>query len=345
MSGIQIKNLSLRLGHRQILDEVKLEAQAGDFIVLAGPSGSGKSSLLRCIAGLHAISAGEIRRGDERLDLLPPGRRDIAMVFQDHALMPHLDVLGNLTFGLRARGIKRDKANQRAHEVAERLGLQALLKNKPAQISGGEQQRVALGRAMLRDAKLVLMDEPLSSLDAPLRVRLRQEILDLHKALGWTTIYVTHDQTEAMSMADRLGILIDGRLQQLAAPQDVYRRPASVEISRFIGAGQTNLLPVEQADTGLRLATESTKLLLALRPESLRLQAGEADICMQVRLCEKEFRGDRIMLHCESQGHELRVLTAEADGLSIGQVFSVGAALQDCRLFDRASGQAVEAQD
>ncbi|MGB1557448.1 MAG: ABC transporter ATP-binding protein, partial [Oceanococcaceae bacterium] len=204
---LQIRGLRVELGGRTIIENLSFTAPTGSFIVLMGASGSGKSTLLRALAGLNPCTAEELRLGSTDLRPLPPAKRGVAMVFQDHALFPHLSVEQNLVFGLRARGVGATESAARAKRVAAELGISALLPRRVPGLSGGERQRVALGRALLREAPLVLMDEPLSSLDAPLRAKMRQDILRLHRQRGWTTVYVTHDPVEALAMADWLGLI------------------------------------------------------------------------------------------------------------------------------------------
>lgn len=314
VAGLDIADLSVQLGGQTVLHNIELRAQHGEFVVLAGPSGSGKSTLLRAIAGLLPCAAGRIAAGGFALDGLPPGKRDIAMVFQDHALMPHLTVAGNLMFGLRARGTARRVAQARAADVAERLGLGELLHRPASQLSGGERQRVALGRAMLRDARLVLMDEPLSSLDAPLRARMRREILELHRRQGWTTVYVTHDQAEALSMADRLGVLIDGVLQQVDAPLALYQQPANTAVAAFLGQPAMQLFNAEASSAGVwllgrdravTLGTASARLVAGIRAEAVEvdgslwspLQSGSWPV--PARISRVEHLGDVQWLHCD----------------------------------------------
>lgn len=274
-TGLVLHELRAGHGGAPVLDGLSLQAAPGELLVLAGPSGGGKSTLLRVIAGLLEAESGEIWLDGARLDGRPPRERPVGMVFQHHGLLPHLDVLQNLCFGLRARGLRRSAAEARARAAAATLGLDHLLARYPRELSGGERQRVALGRALLRDARLLLMDEPLSSLDAPLRARMRSEILALHRRIGGTTLYVTHDQAEALSLADRLGILHQGRLQQIGPPELLYARPANLFVARFLGNPAINLLQGAITDTGLCWRGEtvapasapSRPVQLGVRPE------------------------------------------------------------------------------
>ena len=224
------------------VEDFNLEIRDKEFLVLVGPSGCGKSTTLRMIAGLEEISSGDLFIGDKRVNDVPPKDRNIAMVFQNYALYPHMDVYNNMAFGLKLRKFKKDEIKKRVDNAAKILGLETLLNRKPKALSGGQRQRVALGRAIVRDAEVFLMDEPLSNLDAKLRVQMRAEIQKLHSRLQTTTIYVTHDQTEAMTMATRLVVMKDGIIQQVGAPKEVYDEPDNVFVGGFIGSPAMNFL-------------------------------------------------------------------------------------------------------
>ncbi|HZO01268.1 MAG TPA: ATP-binding cassette domain-containing protein, partial [Burkholderiales bacterium] len=238
MATVSLRSLSKRYPGAENLavDSVSLEVAHGEFMVLLGPSGCGKSTTLRMIAGLESISSGELAIEGRRVNDVPAKDRDIAMVFQSYALYPHMSVLDNLAFGLRRRGIERGEIERRVREVAATLGLADLLKRKPHALSGGQRQRVALGRAIVRDPKVFLFDEPLSNLDAALRVGMRGELIKLHHRLGATMIYVTHDQVEAMTMGDRICIMHGGKVAQIGAPLEVYRNPADLFVASFLGS-------------------------------------------------------------------------------------------------------------
>ena len=224
------------------VDDLSLEVGDGEFLILVGPSGCGKSTALRMVAGLEKISAGEIRVDGQRINDVPPKERDIAMVFQNYALYPHMTVAKNLAFGLKQRKTPREDLQRRVAEMSDLLGLESLMQRRPGQLSGGQRQRVAMGRALVREPKVFLLDEPLSNLDAKLRVQMRAELKKLHHRLGITTLYVTHDQVEAMTLGDRIAVMNDGALQQLGVPQDVYDQPANVFVAAFIGSPPMNLL-------------------------------------------------------------------------------------------------------
>src|SRR5436189_2562070 len=229
------------------VDDVSLRIGDGEFIVLVGPSGCGKSTLLRLIEGLEETSQGTIAIGGTDVTTLAPRRRDIAMVFQSYALYPHMNVRQNIGYGLKVRRTPRDEAKRRVEEVAELLGLEALLDRRPAQLSGGQRQRVAMGRAIVREPKAFLMDEPLSNLDAKLRVGMRASLAQLHTRLSTTTVYVTHDQTEAMTLGQRVAVLRDGKVLQVAPPQELYDRPRNLFVAEFIGSPAMNLVGADLA--------------------------------------------------------------------------------------------------
>ncbi|PZN09374.1 MAG: glycerol-3-phosphate ABC transporter ATP-binding protein [Bacillota bacterium] len=242
MARVELRGVTKRFGQTVAVDNVSLTIEDGEFLVLVGPSGCGKSTLLRLIAGLEEVSEGEIYIDDRPVNDVPPKDRDVAMVFQNYALYPHMTVYDNMAFGLRMRKFPRDEIDRRVRQAAETLGLTHLLKRRPAQLSGGQRQRVALGRAIVRDPKVFLMDEPLSNLDAQLRVQMRTELARLHQRLGTTTIYVTHDQVEAMTLGDRIVVMRDGKLQQVATPHQLYAEPANVFVATFIGSPPMNLV-------------------------------------------------------------------------------------------------------
>ncbi|MDU5335107.1 sn-glycerol-3-phosphate ABC transporter ATP-binding protein UgpC [Enterococcus sp.] len=271
--------------------DFNLEIADREFIVFVGPSGCGKSTTLRMVAGLESISEGEFLINGERMNEVAPKDRDIAMVFQNYALYPHMTVFDNMAFGLKLRKFDKDEIKKRVENAAEILGLTDYLNKKPASLSGGQRQRVALGRAIVRDAKVFLMDEPLSNLDAKLRVAMRAEIAKLHQRLNTTTIYVTHDQTEAMTMADRIVIMKDGIVQQIGSPQEVYNKPKNVFVASFIGSPAMNFFDVtltngyitDGNDLRLRVAEgkykvlkakgyEGKKLIFGIRPEDIHAE-------------------------------------------------------------------------
>jgi len=250
VSSIELDSVSKRFGSVEVISELSLTIHSGEFIAFLGPSGCGKSTLLRMIAGLESVDGGEVRIGGERVDHLPPGARGVAMVFQHYALYPHMTVFDNLAFGLRNIGTPETEIARRIEEAARILEIGHLLKRKPGQLSGGQRQRVAIGRALVKDPKAYLFDEPLSNLDAALRVRTRVELARLHQQTRATTIFVTHDQVEAMTLASRIVVMNARKVEQVGTPMDIYGRPATEFVARFVGSPAMNFLPVSISDRG-----------------------------------------------------------------------------------------------
>jgi multiple sugar transport system ATP-binding protein len=279
-------------GGVRAVDAVELEIQSGEFLVLVGPSGCGKSTLLRMIAGLEEVTSGAITIGGREVTHLSPRDRDIAMVFQNYALYPHYTVEKNLAYGLRVRGTPKAEIHRRVQEVAQMLGLEHLLQRRPNALSGGQRQRVAMGRAIVREPAAFLMDEPLSNLDAKLRVDMRAQLARLHAELGVTTVYVTHDQVEAMTLGQRVAVMRDGRLQQVDSPQNLYRRPQNLFVAAFIGSPPMNLVEAEVADgdvtfAGIRIPladgrAPAGRVILGIRPQDLSLAPPDAAAAFDV---------------------------------------------------------------
>lgn len=242
LTTLSIRNLTKKYGQLTALEDFSLEISSGEFMVLLGPSGCGKTTVLRCIAGLTDITSGKIYIGNELVNKLPPKDRDVAMVFQNYSLYPHMNVYDNIAFPLKMRKVDKEKINESVRKIARLLNIDNLLERKPKEISGGQMQRVALGRALVREPKIFLMDEPLSNLDAKLRTEMRVEIKKLQEKVGITTLYITHDQAEAMSMADNVGVMDSGKLLQLDSPQKVYTEPANQFVASFIGVPPMNFL-------------------------------------------------------------------------------------------------------
>src|SRR5438105_12460569 len=265
MASVTYERVTKSFGDTTAVNELMLEIADGEFMVLVGPSGCGKSTALRMLAGLEKVTEGRILIGDRVVNNIAPQHRDIAMVFQSYALYPHMTVYDNLAFGLRNQKIPKHDIDRRVRRAAEILDLDPLIKRKPKQLSGGQRQRVALGRAIVREPQAFLMDEPLSNLDATLRVQTRAETLKLQKRLVTTTIYVTHDQVEAMTMGDRIAVMSKGVLQQIGTPEELYTRPANTFVAKFIGSPSMNLLP--SAGLGLGGAGQ----LAGFRPEHVQL--------------------------------------------------------------------------
>jgi multiple sugar transport system ATP-binding protein len=267
MASVSLRHVYRRFGDVTAVNDVNIDIQDKEFLVLVGPSGCGKSTTLRLIAGLEEISAGEIMIGDRVVNDVPPKDRDIAMVFQSYALYPHMNVYDNLAFGLRRRRTPKAEVDRRVRATAASLGIENLLTRKPKQLSGGQRQRVAVGRAIVREPKVFLMDEPLSNLDAKLRVETRAYLIKLHQRLQTTVIYVTHDQTEAMTMGTRIAVMKDGFLQQLAAPQEVYDHPANIFVAGFIGSPAMNFFDARLVAEGERLFADTGVFRVQLPPD------------------------------------------------------------------------------
>lgn len=304
--SIRLSGLSKTFGNHRAVNGVDIDIPAGRLSVFLGPSGCGKSTLLRLIAGFEIPDAGRIEIGGREVSGLPPSRRDIAMVFQNYALFPHLSVAENITFGLDLRRVARAERAARLDRVARMMGLDSLLSRKPAQLSGGQQQRVALARAVISERPVCLMDEPLSNLDARLRAEMRAEIRALQRRLGLTMIYVTHDQIEAMTMADQIVLLNEGRVVQSGTPVEIYERPANAFAARFIGTPPMNLCPA--ADLGL-----PGNDLVGIRPEDLSLSASGPGV--PARIAAREYHGADLMLSVVVGGASLLVRLPARDAL------------------------------
>ena len=282
MAEVTIRDVRKAYDGTEVIHGVDVTIADGEFVVLVGPSGCGKSTLLRMIAGLEGITSGDISIGERVVNNVPPSQRDIAMVFQNYALYPHKTVASNMAFALRMRGMNRAEIDSRVKKAAEILGLTPYLDRYPRALSGGQRQRVAMGRAIVRDPSVFLFDEPLSNLDAKLRVQMRTEIRELHQRLKTTTVYVTHDQIEAMTMADKIVVMEDGYIRQVGAPLELYDRPANRFVAGFIGSPSMNFLPgtvrtgaVEVGGTSVPVSlpglSEGDPILLGIRPEDLAL--------------------------------------------------------------------------
>ncbi len=278
MAKVILNNITKFFGHNRVLDQLALSVDDHEFLVLVGPSGCGKSTLLKIIAGLEEATEGAVTIGTQTVTGLPPQDRDIAMVFQSYALYPHMTVYDNMAFGLRMRKVAKGEIDRMVCDVADTLDIAGLLQRKPRQLSGGERQRVALGRAIVRSPRVFLLDEPLSNLDARLRVLMRSEIIKLHRKLQATMIYVTHDQTEAMTMGDRIAVMNGGRILQLGTPEEIYNRPSSLFVAGFIGMPPMNLLPWRQG------------LILGIRPEQMTVDNWDGgDDCLGMNLSNGDF--------------------------------------------------------
>jgi sn-glycerol 3-phosphate transport system ATP-binding protein len=326
---IALENVTKRFNAVTAVDRVSFRAEKGKFVVLLGPSGCGKSTLLRLIAGLEDVTEGSIFIEGRDVTALDPTRRRISMVFQSYALFPHLSVAENIVFGLKVRRMERMEREQRLAHVADLVGLAERLHHKPQQLSGGQRQRVALARAIVSQNPICLMDEPLSNLDAQLRHEMRVEIRALQRRLGMTVVYVTHDQVEAMSMADHVVLLREGRIEQEGTPAELYSRPASTFAARFIGTPAMNLVPLEVVRPG-----EAAGRIFGIRPEHIRI--GSDGIAATVT--SAEYHGADTIVTAQVNGASLLVRAPGQVGLAAGASVRLGWEKRDVHLFESASG-------
>jgi sn-glycerol 3-phosphate transport system ATP-binding protein len=353
LSEIVLTGVSKRFGAATVVDAIDLRAPAGKFLVLLGPSGCGKSTTLRLIAGLEEVSAGRIAIGGRDITHAPPAARGVSMVFQSYALFPHLTVGENIVFGLRVRNVPRDERDRRLDRAARLLGLAALLERKPSQLSGGQQQRVALGRAIVAETPVCLMDEPLSNLDAQLRHEMRREIRQLQRELGITLVYVTHDQVEAMTMADNVVLMREGRIEQDASPAELYARPATTFAARFIGTPPMNLLALEDGPGGARLAGGDGAPLFAgagagrvlgVRPEDLVLDGGDdGALRFAAEIVATEYLGADTVLACRAGAQGFAIRAPGRVERPAGARVAVAAPRHRLHLFDAANGRRLDA--
>lgn len=349
MASVTLRRLSkVYDGGVQALQDLDLEVHDGELLVLLGPSGSGKTTVLRCIAGLEEVTTGEVVIGERVVTTDPPGARDVAMVFQSPALYPHLTIRDNIAFPLELHGVARAQITRRVLEAATRLRLEHVLERRPGQISEGERQRAALGRAIVRGPQLFLLDEPLSRLDAQLRIELRGELLALHRALATTMIYVTHDQTEAMTMGQRIAVLHEGRLRQIGTPAAIYERPADVHVARFIGTPGMSVLQGKGRGKGdgrvieagslaipVELTTYEGELQVGIRPEYVGLCAvdkgvGNAEVVVVEPL------GSETLIHLNAGGQPLVARVPGFADVRVGTQVGVKVDRRRLYLFDSA---------
>jgi len=335
------------------VNDLHLDIADGEFLVLVGPSGCGKTTALRCLAGLEEITAGQIRIGDRVVNRVPSKDRNIAMVFQSYALYPHMTVFDNLAFGLKLLKTPKSEIKRRVDEAAKILNLDQLLDRKPKALSGGQRQRVALGRAIVREPAAFLMDEPLSNLDAKLRVQTRAEILRIQRRLGTTTIYVTHDQVEAMTMGDRIAVMRDGILQQVGTPPQLYMSPVNVFVAAFIGSPAMNFATVRAEDGKLKLgsadlelsgrsATAATErkgkdLLIGFRPEDLEIAdpgATNGGVRLPAKIEVVEYLGNQELLHADAEGNEIVALVPSDRNVKVGERVEFSIPSARLHLFD-----------
>ena len=358
MASVDIRGVKKQFGSVQIIHGVDIEIEDGEFVVLVGPSGCGKSTLLRMIAGLEQISGGEISIGGITVNNLPPKERDIAMVFQNYALYPHMTVYDNMAFSMKLRNAGKAEIDQRVEQAGDILGLKPYFDRYPRQLSGGQRQRVAMGRAIVRDPQVFLFDEPLSNLDAKLRVQMRTEIKALHQRLKTTSIYVTHDQVEAMTMADRIVVMHDGIVEQIGSPLDLYDPPANLFVAGFIGSPAMNFLPGTlrrangaawvESDGGVRLplpalggGLDGQKVTYGIRPEHLTLDGGGVPATVQV----VEPTGADTFVYAQVGGVPICTTFDERHDFSPGQPIALAPRLDAVHLFDAASGAKINRAD
>ena len=362
MARVQLKNLEkIYGGSFKAVHGIDLDIKDGEFMVLVGPSGCAKSTTLRMIAGLEEVSGGEIIIGDQLVNDLSPSRRSIAMVFQNYALYPHMKVRSNLAFGLRIQGVPKPEIKAAVDQVARILEIEPLLDRLPKQLSGGQAQRVALGRALIKKPGVFLFDEPLSNLDAKLRASMRVRITDLHRqlkagGLSSTVVYVTHDQTEAMTMGDRICVMQSGRIMQVATPKELYNHPANLFVAGFIGSPEMNLingafdgndfvigsqrLPVADELLG-RLSARPAEAVLGIRPQHFTL--GDRDAPLSARLLSAEFMGHEVNLHADLEGHRVVCVVGADQFEALGDRDTVRLRpdMKSLHIFDKTDGRNV----
>jgi multiple sugar transport system ATP-binding protein len=355
MASVGIRDVKKAFGTTQVIHGVDISIRDGEFVVLVGPSGCGKSTLLRMIAGLENITGGEIRIGERIVNNVPPKERDIAMVFQNYALYPHMTVAANMGFSLRLRGADKSEIDSRVHRAAEILGLMPLLERFPRQLSGGQRQRVAMGRAIVRDPQVFLFDEPLSNLDAKLRVAMRTEIKELHQRLKTTTVYVTHDQIEAMTMADKIVVMHDGIVEQIGTPLDLYDKPQNQFVAGFIGSPAMNFLHGKvkvngsvafEGPNGVKLplgaapaASDGRPAVYGIRPEHFTIaeDGAEAEIVVV------EPTGSETQVFAKLGGVEIVAVFRERHKFEPGDTVRLKPDPALVHLFDEATGKRLNA--
>ncbi|AIV40945.1 MULTISPECIES: ABC transporter ATP-binding protein [unclassified Curtobacterium] len=344
-------------GTRPAVDSLDLDVADGEFLVLVGPSGCGKSTSLRMLAGLEEVNSGAIRIGERDVTDVPPKDRDIAMVFQNYALYPHMTVAENMGFALKIAGVGKEERATRVQEAAKLLDLEQYLGRKPKALSGGQRQRVAMGRAIVRQPQVFLMDEPLSNLDAKLRVQTRTQIASLQRRLGVTTVYVTHDQTEALTMGDRIAVLKDGILQQVGSPRDLYEKPNNVFVAGFIGSPAMNLLPADVIEGGIKFGTlnhpldrdtlsnaRSGNITVGIRPEDVVVSTSGEGLPVTVDVVEELGADGYLYGHADVNGQRTDIV-ARVDGRShpsIGDTIVITPKQGHVHAFDTESGERLD---
>ena len=318
MANIELKNIEKSFGKNKVINKFNIKINDGEFIVLVGPSGCGKSTLLRMISGLESIDKGEIHLDNKIINNLIPSKRGIAMVFQSYALYPHMNVYENMSFGLKTEKLEKNEIDKKVKDAAKTLQIEDLLDRKPGQLSGGQRQRVAIGRAITRNPKLFLFDEPLSNLDAALRSEMRVEISKLHKKLNINMIYVTHDQIEAMTLADKIVILNNGNVEQVGTPDEIYNNPSNIFVAEFIGVPKMNILKngIESLLKNLNLKPET---YLGIRPEHI-LANGNGEIKLDIKVDLIENLGFEKIIYATFKGQELRIKTSDNISQNLKQI-------------------------
>ncbi|MGO4572368.1 ABC transporter ATP-binding protein [Microvirga sp. 2TAF3] len=349
MASVEIKDVKKAFGATQVIHGVSVDIQDGEFVILVGPSGCGKSTLLRMVAGLENITGGEIRIGSRLVNNVPPKERDIAMVFQNYALYPHMTVADNMAFSLKLKNAPKAEIATKVNRAAEILGLTKLLDRYPRQLSGGQRQRVAMGRAIVRDPQVFLFDEPLSNLDAKLRVQMRTEIKALHQRLKTTTVYVTHDQIEAMTMADKIVVMHDGIVEQMGAPLELYDRPVNLFVAGFIGSPAMNVLEGRIESSGFVMgdltlpvqnapgASVRRPVYYGIRPEHFHL----SDEGIPVEVSVIEPTGSETQVFARVQGREITCVFRERIAARPGETIRVLPDPALVHLFDKETGRRI----
>ncbi len=350
MASVELRQVRKSFGSTPVVHGVDVSIADGEFVVLVGPSGCGKSTLLRMIAGLEEITSGEIRIGDRVVNDVAPKQRDIAMVFQNYALYPHMKVIDNMAFSMKLAGRSQEEIHARVDKAAKILGLTDYLDRYPRQLSGGQRQRVAMGRAIVRDPQVFLFDEPLSNLDAKLRVQMRTEIKELHQRLKTTSVYVTHDQIEAMTMADKIVVMNSGRVEQIGSPLDLYDQPANLFVAGFIGSPAMNFLPgklvTKWGGRGVQIApdcvlpapanseSDGSDVVIGVRPEHFDI--GASGVKAQVIVVEPT--GADTQVYCRIAGHSVTAVSRERHTFRPGDTIDLNPAEGKSYLFNPASG-------
>lgn len=357
MASVEMRDVRKSFGSTEVIHGLSMDIEDGEFAILVGPSGCGKSTLLRMIAGLEEISEGEILIDGSVVNEVPPKNRNVAMVFQNYALYPHMTVFNNMAFGLKLRRMSKTDIAERVHQTADILGLTEYLDRYPRQLSGGQRQRVATGRAIVRDPEVYLFDEPLSNLDAMLRVQMRTEIKALQQRLHTTTVYVTHDQVEAMTMADRIFVMRDGNFEQIGTPLGIYENPKNIYVASFIGSPAMNLLEGTlrrngdavwvDTDGGIKLPLSQScggeherRVYYGIRPEHFNLADGSGSISGEIALVEPT--GAETLIFVKVANDELRAMFAGSNDFHSGQKLSLLPDIDRVRLFDVASGERLD---